>query len=125
MSSLVKSSGKIVVKFFASLRQLTGVKELEKEIASGTTVISLLQGLCQTYPKLQEEVFGDTERGHLQGWIVILLNGRNIKFLGGGQTKLTNNDVLAIFPPTAGGIQIQNLSKLLNRSCFLRQLDSG
>ncbi len=109
MTSPIRSSGKILVKFFASLRQLTGVKELEKEIESETTVISLLQGICRTYPRLREEVFEDKEQGHLQTWIVILLNGRNIKFLDGTQTKLTNNDVIAIFPPTAGGIQVLSI----------------
>lgn len=103
MSKTVNSSGTIVIKFFASLRQLTGVKELEKEIDPGTTIFSLLQGLCRTYPRLLEEVFEDKENGHLQPSIIILLNGRNIKFLDGIQSKLTNSDVIAIFPPTAGG----------------------
>jgi molybdopterin synthase sulfur carrier subunit len=105
MKNSKANSEKITIKFFASLRQLTGVKELEKEIEPETTVISLLTEICETHPSLRDEVFGDKEHRDLQTWIIILLNGRNIKYLNRGDTKLRNKDVLALFPPTAGGSQ--------------------
>ncbi|MFW9856672.1 MAG: ubiquitin-like small modifier protein 1 [Candidatus Thorarchaeota archaeon] len=103
MDDTIQKIGKVVIRFFASLRQMTGVKEIEKEIDHDTTVLSVLQALCQTYPKISNEVFQDKEHENLQDSIVILLNGRNIKFIKGTESKLTNKDILAIFPPAAGG----------------------
>ncbi|MFW9779791.1 MAG: ubiquitin-like small modifier protein 1 [Candidatus Heimdallarchaeota archaeon] len=103
MDDAKQEPAKVIIKFFASFRKLAGVKEVEKEIDPDTTVLSLLQALCQTYPKISNEVFQDKEHENLQDSIVILLNGRNIKFIKGTESKLADKDILAIFPPAAGG----------------------
>ena len=35
--------------------------------------------------------------------IMVLLNGRNIRFLQGEETKVSHDDILMIIPPVAGG----------------------
>ena len=44
-----------------------------------------------------------SETGDLRDHIVILKNGRPIGIFGGLNTKLENDDIIAIFPPVAGG----------------------
>lgn len=35
--------------------------------------------------------------------ILVILNGRDVRFLEGGKTKVDHKDVLMIIPPVAGG----------------------
>lgn len=67
----------------------------------GATVRKLLEVLFDQYSILQDKIFDDNDE--LRPWIQILKNGRNIKFLNGLETKITNGDILAVFPPVAGG----------------------
>jgi molybdopterin synthase sulfur carrier subunit len=39
----------------------------------------------------------------LRDFVNILKNGRNVHFLSGLDTPLDNGDVIALFPPVAGG----------------------
>lgn len=86
------------VKFFANLRRITGVKELEIE---AETVESLLEKLVERYgDEFRDAILED---GRLRRFIKILRNGRDIDFEEGLKTKLDKNDVIAIFPPAGGG----------------------
>lgn len=90
----------VTVRTFADFRELLG-KELVLSVPEGETVLELLQilgkGNAAFLPKVLE---GD---GQLRPYVNILENGRNIKFLNGLETKLADGDVIAIFPPVAGG----------------------
>jgi molybdopterin synthase sulfur carrier subunit len=89
------------VKLFTILRQLVGEKEIEVDLRVGDTVGSVLTKLVADYPVLGERIFD--EDGNLEGFINVFVNGRSIRFLDGLDTSLSEDDVLAIFPPVAGG----------------------
>ena len=89
------------VRIFGALRQLVGPKEVEVEVEAGDTVRDVLRALMAQYPALSSRVLDDD--GNLQSSINILVNGRSIRFLEGVNTSLDEDDVLAIFPPVAGG----------------------
>ncbi|MFX0173585.1 MAG: ubiquitin-like small modifier protein 1 [Candidatus Hodarchaeota archaeon] len=91
----------LTVKFFATLKDITNQREIRIELQKETTIIQVLESLFDQFESLREEIF--TEDNELKKWIQILKNGRNIKFLDGIQTKLNNGDVIAVFPPVAGG----------------------
>ncbi|MFX0125185.1 MAG: ubiquitin-like small modifier protein 1 [Candidatus Hodarchaeota archaeon] len=92
---------KTTVRLFASFKQITNHREIEFEMEDGATVRKLLEVLFDQYSILQDKIFDDNDE--LRPWIQILKNGRNIKFLNGLETKITNGDILAVFPPVAGG----------------------
>jgi len=93
---------KITVKFFTTLREITGKKEDEIQLSSIITVKELLTRLSKKYGKQFVDYLYD-ERGNMRAYIQILINGRGIKDLQGLETKLKEGDVIAIFPPVGGG----------------------
>ena len=89
------------VKIFATLRQLVGAKEIEVGLEGGDTVGSVVTRLVADYPALGEHILDDG--GNLEAYINVFVNGRSMRFLDGLNTSLGEGDVLAIFPPVAGG----------------------
>ena len=67
----------------------------------GDTVGSALARLVADYPALGQHIFDDD--GNLEAYINVFVNGRSMRFLDGLNTSLSEDDVLAIFPPVAGG----------------------
>ncbi len=90
----------VTIKSFASLR-LVMPKEITRELDAGSTVADLLGSLMVTYPGLARELF--VKPGHINPRVNILVNGRNIQYLAGQKTVLGDGDLVAIFPPAAGG----------------------
>jgi len=82
------------VKLFANLRQLAGTKELS---TTGSTLGTVLNELIEQYPALNGVVL---ENGQIRPHVVITINGHNATDLN---AIVTEQDVIAIFPPIAGG----------------------
>jgi sulfur-carrier protein len=79
------------VKFYASLRKVTGAREQEFDAG---TVKELLARLSTAYD------------GRLNRYIkisTILVNGKNVIHLKGKRTRLAPDDNVSIFPPLGGG----------------------
>ena len=83
-----------VVKLYANLRKPVGTKELS---LTGATVRAALNELVQQNPPLGEVIL---ENGKLGPHVVVTLNGHNVIDL---DTLITEQDVIAIFPPITGG----------------------
>lgn len=92
---------RIVLRVFADYRAITGFKEMPVGLGEGETIGGLLDLITHTYPRLKEAMFEDN--GALKRFIIILVNGRNIEFLEQLHTRLKDGDVVALFPPVAGG----------------------
>jgi len=82
------------VKLYANLRKLAGTKEVS---ITGATVEAVLNELVRQHPPVGDVIF---ENSHLRPHIVVTLNGHNIIELG---TPVMEQDIIAIFPPIAGG----------------------
>ena len=82
------------VKLFANLRKLAGTKELS---VPGETVGAVLSELVNQNPALNGVLL---ERGELRPHILLTVNGHSTTELG---RQVMEPDVLAIFPPIAGG----------------------
>ena len=82
------------VKLYANLRKLAGTKELSIE---GNTVGTVLDQLVKENPKLDAFLL---EKEGLRPHVLVTLNGHNISALN---TQVTEQDVIAVFPPIAGG----------------------
>ena len=91
---------KVTVRTFGSFRELAE-REFEIEIEDGASVVGLLEAVFQLFPDLESELFSGP--GHLKEYVNVLVNGRNVEFLRGLETVLSEGDVLALFPPAEGG----------------------
>ncbi len=91
---------RVKIRFFATYRDLAGVREFEVEVPDNTTVLSLAKLLEEKFPKLKGRLIeGDKIREETK----VLINGRNIEWLGKEDTKVNDGDIVAFFPPAAGG----------------------
>ncbi|MBS7640667.1 MAG: MoaD/ThiS family protein [Candidatus Bathyarchaeia archaeon] len=90
----------VKILLFATFREKYHLKELMVECDGS------LRGLIESASKiLGEEFLNDVyekERGKIREDIIFMVNGRNIKDLK-GNIELKDSDVIAIFPPLAGG----------------------
>jgi MoaD family protein len=89
------------IRYFAMLRDITRQSEqLWNQPAA--TVHDLLQALCDRYgPEFRHWVAD--ENGVFGGLSIVLVNGVDCRELKGMDTPLVSSDVIAIFPPVAGG----------------------
>jgi len=95
----------VSVRFFTTLREVTGKKEeiLEFSRREAVTVESVLKRLVELHGKSFAEYAYDPKTGEVRGFLQFLVNGRSISSFQGLKTKLSEGDVLAIIPPVGGG----------------------
>ena len=91
---------RVIVKFFASVREATGTKNVEMD---AETIRELLEKLRRTYGNRFEDTVIDAETGKLKQFYSCMVNGKRIELLDGYETLLSDNDAVALFPPVGGG----------------------
>jgi molybdopterin synthase sulfur carrier subunit len=96
---------RVSVRFFTSLREITGRREEILRFADkeAVTVDKVLRKLAEHYGKDFAEYVYDSRTGDVKGFLQFLVNGRSASTLDGLNTELENGDVLAIIPPVGGG----------------------
>jgi MoaD family protein len=91
---------KIHVKTFATFREVMDSR-FDMEYSQGATIRTLLDDLVKKYDGVGELIF--VSPGTLRDFVNILKNGRNVHFINGLDTTLDEGDLIALFPPVAGG----------------------
>ncbi|MFW9787028.1 MAG: ubiquitin-like small modifier protein 1 [Candidatus Thorarchaeota archaeon] len=90
----------VLVKFFATVREVTGVKSIELQAEN---IRELLDILVQTYGAKFKDTVLDNDTGQLKQFFSCMINGKRIELLDGYETVLKDNDAIALFPPVGGG----------------------
>jgi len=89
----------VKVRPWGVFQELMGERELEVEIPERAKLIDLLEELTKHYgPKFGEELFQSNKRD-VKPYIKVLLNGHGAEL----KARLSEGDVVAIFPPVGGG----------------------
>jgi len=84
-----------LVKFYASLRRITGAKE---KVVHGTSLQAILETLTGDFPDMQAYLLdGDRIR------VIITINGHTLDPNTALETLVSEQDQIAIFPPISGG----------------------
>ena len=92
--------GTVTVKFFATLREITGTKSVEIDAAD---IKHLLEELTRMFGKRFSDAVIEPQSGGLKRFYSCMVNGKRIELLNGYQTKLNDGDAVALFPPVGGG----------------------
>jgi molybdopterin synthase sulfur carrier subunit len=82
------------IKLYANLRTIAGTKELS---IAATSLGEILNELVKEVPALDGVILED---GQIRPHFVITINGHNVAEL---DVAVTEQDLVAIFPPIAGG----------------------
>ncbi len=89
-----------LVKLYANLRKLAGTKELS---ITGASVGAALNELAKQNPTLGAAILLN---GVLRPYVIVTVNGHTVIDLN---TPLAEDDVLAVFPPIAGGFSLPSI----------------
>lgn len=90
----------MVVRFFASLREITQDKEIQWDQCP-STLGELLRRLSDRYgPRFQRWVFDGEDLGNS---VLVVINGQDARHRAGLETRLAPADVISILPMMAGG----------------------
>ena len=90
----------VLVKFFATVREATGVKNIEMD---ADTIRDVLDSLQVTFGERFTQTVIDPDSGKLKQFFSCMVNGKRIELLDGYETKLVDGDAIALFPPVGGG----------------------
>jgi molybdopterin synthase sulfur carrier subunit len=90
----------VKVLLFATLRSKYKVRELT--VACNGTLLDLVENASKILGREFIADLYDNKKEKVRDDMIIMINGRNIKDLK-RQITLKDNDVMAIFPPLAGG----------------------
>ncbi|WP_088032744.1 ubiquitin-like small modifier protein 1 [Evansella clarkii] len=89
------------IKVFANFREICGGKKVELKVDGGQEIQAVLDELIERFPPMEEELF--TPDKQIKPMVHVFINGRNIIHLNGLETKVSDEDQIALFPPVAGG----------------------
>jgi molybdopterin synthase sulfur carrier subunit len=83
------------------LRMTTGVSSVEVQTDHPIAVRQLIDLVCdRTTPQLREDLLDGQE---IRKGTLLLVDGRNVLFLEGLDTQVTDCQEIAFFPPGGGG----------------------
>jgi MoaD family protein len=91
---------KIKVKLLKPFSDIAGCDELDLDF-EGNNIQNALDEMCKLYPDLRKELFD--EKGDIDFNINIFINDKPMTASDDATTKLSEDDVLLIFMPVAGG----------------------
>ena len=81
------------------LRKLTN--DLSEVSAAGANIDEVLANLERAFPGVKERIFD--EAGEVRRFILVHVNGEDIRFLDGLKTPVGDKDEVSITPALAGG----------------------
>jgi len=94
----------IRVRFFATLRDAAGKREVEVDAqGEGMDILNLMHFLFGKLGEDFKRAMLDPETGNIRRYIKIMVNGRDIELLNGLKTLIRDGDIVQVFPPIGGG----------------------
>ena len=94
---------RVTVRYFATLREITGIREEQVELQNNAKAEELLNQLVRKHGSRFEEYVVEEKTGAVRAHILFLIDGTSLNSLGGLEARLADGCVVAIMPPVGGG----------------------
>ncbi|MFX0083489.1 MAG: MoaD/ThiS family protein [Candidatus Hodarchaeota archaeon] len=92
----------VKIIFLSVLVDITEIEELTLPIDDGSNIRNILKQLTSKFgKKFEEMIFIASE--DLSKYVIITINGKDIRTLDGLNTKIQPNDEISFIPAIAGG----------------------
>jgi len=90
----------VTVRFYTTLRELTGEKQTK---VIGDTLAVVVEKVVEKYGSRFQDALLDKDTGRIKPFYGILVNGVRVNLSEGLNVEVKDNDVIAFFPPVGGG----------------------
>jgi len=90
----------VEIRLFGTIREAVGERTLEKNYNS-CTIQEVIDILIEEYPELEGEVID--ENGLIPESVNIMVNTKNIQYIDGIETRVTDGDNISIATAITGG----------------------
>lgn len=94
---------RVKVKSFFHLRDLMRNGEVDLQVEAGSTVGNILDELVCRFGEEIRNALIDPQSGKVRPYYRVLVGGRDLHQMEDLDTPLSDGDVVALFPPVAGG----------------------
>lgn len=95
---------KVKVHTILGIKKIIGKGEIEIPVPKGSSVKEVVAELAGTWGEaLKKSLLESDNPVTIHPYIRLMVNGRDIAFLGGMDTVLEDGDEILILPPVAGG----------------------
>lgn len=94
---------KVTIKFFTTLREMTGRSEEVVGLPENATMEDLLRKLSEKYGRKFEEYVFEKGGSETSQNLQFLIDGQSTATMDGKKTRLPPGCVVAIIPPVGGG----------------------
>ncbi len=92
-------TAQVKIIFHAMFKEITGKREMSRELRGDSTLGEVLSNLAQEYGK-DFNALVDPKTGQVSVDMLVMVNGQSIRKL---DTQLKNQDVIMISVPVGGG----------------------
>ncbi|HDZ17375.1 hypothetical protein LCGC14_1639380 [marine sediment metagenome] len=93
---------KVKISFLSLLTDITEVEDIILSIEDESVIRDVLEQLATKFGSKFEEMIYKTSKD-LSKYVLITINGRDIRQFNGLETKIKINDEIALIPAIAGG----------------------
>ena len=94
---------RVKVKYLATAREITGTREETVETKNPSTIMDLLRLLVEKHGQRMRDYLFDPASGEPHSHIRFLLDGKSVHMINAFDTALSEDAILLIVPPVAGG----------------------
>ena len=94
---------RVKIQTILNLKRILKKGELELTIPRESTVEKLLKSMIKTWGDELETQLFRPKSSSLLPYLILLVNGRDVRFLNNMETVLQDGDEIMIVPPIAGG----------------------
>jgi molybdopterin synthase sulfur carrier subunit len=94
---------RVKVHTILGLKEILGEREMEITLPRGSTLQALLSHMVARWGEGLSSCLFIPGSSNLLPRIRVMVNGRDMGFIGGMDTALQEGDEILIFPPVAGG----------------------